>query len=90
MSLLDPQLQLPIRDIVLPKLTALSLSRLACTCRELRALVHSASDVTLPQWQAQAGLLGGVHPAARSTSAPEILQALNQQARVRANLKDRR
>ena len=85
MSLLDPGLQMSIRDVVLPKLSAVSLSRLACTCRDLCTLVYSAG--ALPQWQAQARLLGGVHPASHSTSVPEILQALNQQARARANLK---
>ena len=87
MSLLEPELQLPVRNIVLFKLTAISLSRLACTCHGLRALVRSADDVTLPQWQAQAGQLGSVHPDAHSTSAHAILQALNQQAIAKANLK---
>lgn len=62
MSLLDPSLQLPLAESIVPRLSLQALANLACTCRSLRNVLRS--DWLDDQWWRQAAKqkLGSQHP----------------------------
>lgn len=73
-----------LEHLVLPRLSVADLGRLSCTCKALREAVLRPPATALQQ--AAAASLGPLHPAAKSTSAPLLQEALRRQATARHNL----
>ena len=81
---LSEQLQEPLEGVILPKLGAAALGRLACTCTQLQA---SLAAVNPDVWRAAgAAMLYDGHPKLRSASIPEVKQAIISYRKSRSNI----
>lgn len=82
--LLSPEVCSVLASHVLAHLSAPDLARLACTCKELQAVVLCLSARV---WRlAAADLLGSLHPALPGASTRDVCEALRQQVVARHNL----
>lgn len=78
-----PGLLEPLQSLVLPKLPAVALGMLACTCKRLKQMVDS---MPLEVWQAAAAEALPPHPSLHTRSRPELQQLVGRYLSAKRNL----